>query len=118
MRLVAADRFEAYGPWHLTVLAIFAVGVVVVIAVGRRPSERVVRRGAAVALLAITIPLQILQLTPDDQDPPGQSPAVANPKMSAQMYRSGDANRTFAPTSWGWDTLVAVRLGAPRSTVP
>lgn len=71
MRLVA-DDFEAYGPSHLTVLAIFAIGVVAVIVVGRlvsgRPSEVVVRRTLAVALLAITIPLQILQFTPDEWD--------------------------------------------------
>lgn len=72
MRLVADDRFEAYGPSHLTVLAIFAVGVVVVVVAGRRvrgrPSEQAVRRGVAVALLAVTVPLQILQLTPDEWD--------------------------------------------------
>lgn len=72
MRLVAADEFEAYGPSHLTILAIFAVGVVVVILVGRRvrgqPSELVVRRVAAVALLAVTIPLQTLQFLPGEWD--------------------------------------------------
>lgn len=72
MRLVAADGFEAYGPSHLTVLAMFAIGVVAVVVAGRRvsgrPSEQVVRRGIAVALLAITIALQILQLTPAEWD--------------------------------------------------
>lgn len=70
MHLAAADRFESYGSSHLTVLAIFVIGVVVVIVGGRRlrgtAAEQPVRRTFAVAILAITIPLQILQLTPDE----------------------------------------------------
>jgi len=67
--LAAADRFETYGPSHLTVLAIFAVGAVLVVVAGRRldgTAEQAVRRAFAVAILAVTVPLQILQLTPDE----------------------------------------------------
>lgn len=70
MTLAAGDRFETYGATHLTVLAIFVVGVAVVIVAGRRlsgqPAERLVRRIFAVVLLCVTIPLQLLQLTPDE----------------------------------------------------
>lgn len=70
MILAADDRFEAYGASHLTVLAIFVVGVLVAIVGGRRllgaPAEQRVRRAFAVVLLCVTIPLQILQLTPDE----------------------------------------------------
>ena len=69
--MVAAARFETYGPSHLTVLAIFALGVVVVVLAGRRlhgPAERRVRRTFAVAIVAIALPLQILQFTPDEWD--------------------------------------------------
>ncbi|MET1037493.1 MAG: hypothetical protein ABW075_04410, partial [Aeromicrobium sp.] len=70
MTLAAGDRFETYGTSHLLVLAIFAIGVVLVILAGRRlrggPSEQIVRRTFAVVLLCVTIPLQILQLTPDE----------------------------------------------------
>jgi hypothetical integral membrane protein (TIGR02206 family) len=72
MEMLAADEFEAYGPSHLTILAIFFVGVVLVVVAGRRvagqPSELIVRRTTALALLAITIPLQILQLLPGEWD--------------------------------------------------
>jgi hypothetical integral membrane protein (TIGR02206 family) len=66
----AGERFEAYGPSHLLVLAIFAIGVVLVVLAGRRlagrPAEQTARRVFAVVLLCVTIPLQILQLTPDE----------------------------------------------------
>ena len=62
------ERFETYGSSHLAVLALFVVGVVVVVLVGRRlrgqPAEQTVRRAFAIVLLCVTIPLQILQLTP------------------------------------------------------
>jgi hypothetical integral membrane protein (TIGR02206 family) len=70
MTLAAAERFETYGPSHLTVLVVFAVGVVLVVLAGRRiaggAQEQVVRRVFAVVLLCITVPLQILQLTPGE----------------------------------------------------
>lgn len=70
MILAAGERFQSYGASHLMVLAIFAVGVAVVIVAGRRlagqPAEQVVRRVFAVALLCVTIPLQILQFTPNE----------------------------------------------------
>jgi hypothetical integral membrane protein (TIGR02206 family) len=66
----AAGRFETYGPSHLTVLAIFAVGVVLIVLAGRRvsggPAEIVARRVLTVVLLCVTIPLQILQLLPGE----------------------------------------------------
>jgi hypothetical integral membrane protein (TIGR02206 family) len=66
----AGERFEAYGPSHLLVLAIFAIGVVLVVLAGRRlaggPAEQTARRVFAVVLLCVTIPLQILQLMPDE----------------------------------------------------
>jgi hypothetical integral membrane protein (TIGR02206 family) len=70
MRLAAGERFETYGSSHLTVLAIFVIGVMGVIVLGRRlrgqPGEQIVRRAFAIVLLGVTIPLQILQLTPDE----------------------------------------------------
>lgn len=68
--MLAARSFEAYGPSHLTVLAIFAVGVVVVVMAGRRmagtPAEEPFRRGLALAILAVAGSLQVLQLTPNE----------------------------------------------------
>ena len=70
--MLAARSFETYGPSHLTVLAIFAVGVVLVVFAGRRFSgtaaEQPLRRTLAVGIVLIALPLQILQFTPDEWD--------------------------------------------------
>jgi hypothetical integral membrane protein (TIGR02206 family) len=70
MTLAAGERFETYGSTHLAVLAIFVVGVAIVIMAGRRlrggAGEQVARRVFAMVLLCVTIPLQILQLTPGE----------------------------------------------------
>jgi hypothetical integral membrane protein (TIGR02206 family) len=70
--MLAAGSFETYGPSHLTVLAIFAVGVVLVVLAGRRLSgtdaEQPLRLTFAVAIVAVALPLQILQFTPDEWD--------------------------------------------------
>lgn len=70
-RLEAAG-FEAYGPSHLTVLAIFAVGVIAIIVFGPRlrgaTIERTFNRVFAAAILAVTVPLQVLQLLPGEWD--------------------------------------------------
>lgn len=53
--LSAYREFSAYGPSHLAVLALFAVGAVLLVMVGRRLTEaqaRLLSRGLAVLLLA------------------------------------------------------------------
>jgi hypothetical integral membrane protein (TIGR02206 family) len=69
MRLVAAGRFETFGPSHLAALAICAVGVVVIVLSGRRATSIGANRAFAVAILLVTIPLQVLQLLPDEWNP-------------------------------------------------
>lgn len=70
--MTAADRFQPYGPSHLVVLAICVVGIVVVILGGRhlrgRLAEAGVNRTFAVAILVVAIPLQLLQLLPEEWD--------------------------------------------------
>jgi hypothetical integral membrane protein (TIGR02206 family) len=72
MGLAAEQGFESYGTSHLTILSIFAVGVVLIVLAGRRvsgrPAEAIVRRALAIALLCVTIPLQVLQLLPGEWD--------------------------------------------------
>jgi hypothetical integral membrane protein (TIGR02206 family) len=71
--MATADRFETYGPSHLVVLAICVVGIVGVVIAGRHLSgssaEAGVNRTFAVAILAVTLPLQVLQLLPDEWNP-------------------------------------------------
>lgn len=67
---LAAAEFETYGMSHMIVLAIFAVGAVAVVTLCRQwlctPKERPLRRAFAIAIVAVALPLQILQFTPDE----------------------------------------------------
>lgn len=69
---LAAAKFETYGTSHLLVLGTFAVGLVVIILLGRRlsdsPGEVALRRTFAVAIVAVALPLQILQFIPSEWD--------------------------------------------------
>lgn len=65
-----ADRFETFGHQHVAVLVFFALGIVVVIALGRRVrstgAEPWVNRALAIGIVVVTVPLQILQFMPDE----------------------------------------------------
>ena len=65
---LAADRFEAYGTSHQGALVLLVVGVVAIVLFGRRhrATERAERGGRlmAAAVLAVTVPLQVLYFTP------------------------------------------------------
>jgi len=65
---VDADRFEAYGASHLVALVVLVVGVVALVAIGRRHRGTAlagrIGLGLAVALVVITVPLQVLYFTP------------------------------------------------------
>lgn len=71
--LAADGRFEAFGAQHLAALGVFAVGLVVVVWVGRRVrgtgAEASVSRALALGICAVTIPLQVMQFLPDDWNP-------------------------------------------------
>ena len=66
--VLSAERFEAYGASHQGALLLLVVGVVAIVGYGRRHrgSAQAVRLGRAlsVAVLAVTVPLQILYFTP------------------------------------------------------
>jgi hypothetical integral membrane protein (TIGR02206 family) len=73
MTALLAERFQTYGPSHLAVLALCVVGIPVVVMAGRRirgtRSEVAVNRGVAILIAAVTVPLQVLLLLPDEWDP-------------------------------------------------
>jgi hypothetical integral membrane protein (TIGR02206 family) len=64
--------FQSFGHTHFLLLVLFAIGAVVVVGWGRRhrggPSEQRDRHVFAVAVLAVTVPLHIYELTPGDWD--------------------------------------------------
>jgi len=64
---VVAARFVPYGPSHLAVLAILAVGIVAFLTFGRWTRRRF-DRAFAVAITVIAVPVQLLQFTPAEWD--------------------------------------------------
>lgn len=64
-----AARFEAYGASHVAALAFCVVGVLLIVALGRRVRGATANRAFAIAILLVTIPLQVLQLLPDEWNP-------------------------------------------------
>ena len=69
MQLAAdGDRFTAYGTSHQVALAVLLAGIVVIVVFGRRhrgtPLAARLGRVFAVAVLAVTVPLQVLYFTP------------------------------------------------------
>ena len=65
---VDAEGFKTNGPTHQAALAVLLVGLVVLVWYGRRhrgtPRADLLGRGLAVAVLVVTVPLQILYFTP------------------------------------------------------
>lgn len=71
--LLLAGDFETFGPSHRVVLMLFAVGLVPVVLLGRRVRGTIREAGAsrvlALGIVAVTVPLQVLQLLPDEWNP-------------------------------------------------
>lgn len=71
---LAADRFQAFSTEHQLLMGLALLGCVAAGLLGRhlargdRTTEQHVRRGLALAILAFTVPLQVLQLLPGDFD--------------------------------------------------
>ncbi len=70
--VLTAERFTAYGPSHQGALVLLLVGVVAIVLFGRRhrATELAERWGRimAGAVLAVTVPLQVLYFTPEYWD--------------------------------------------------
>jgi len=66
--MTAAERFVAFGAEHVALLALFLAGAVGIVALGRSqrgtPRARRSSRVLAVAISCVTVPSQVLQLTP------------------------------------------------------
>ncbi len=66
--MTAAERFVAFGAEHVALLVLFLAGAVGIVALGRAqrgtPRARRSSRVLAVAISCVTVPSQVLQLTP------------------------------------------------------
>ncbi len=67
--MITADRFQTYGTSHLAALAVCVIGIIAIVLLGRRAQGSGVNRGFAVAIALVTIPLQVMQLLPDEWNP-------------------------------------------------
>ncbi len=63
------ERFQTYGTSHLIALVVCVVGIIAIVLLGRRVQGSGVSRPFAVAIVLITIPLQVAQLLPDEWNP-------------------------------------------------
>lgn len=70
--MAAYATFQAFGASHLAMLAVFVIGIPLVVLLGRRvrgtPYEQRVSRGYALAVPAITVPLQVIDFLPGQYD--------------------------------------------------
>jgi hypothetical integral membrane protein (TIGR02206 family) len=64
---VRAAPFVAYGPSHLAAIAVLVAGILAFLAFGRWTPRRF-DRAFAVAIVAIAVPVQLLQFTPEEWD--------------------------------------------------
>ena len=109
-----AGRFEAYDTSHLTVLALFVVGAVAVIWLGRRiretSTEQVVRRIFAVAVLGVTVPLQVLQFLPDEWNPNTSLPfQLCDMAWMFAVHALWTRNRLTSTVTWLWGVTLTTQ---------
>lgn len=113
MRTATGD-FEAYDTSHLVVLVIFAVGIVAVTLAGRRArgseAATTISRGGAVAVAAVTIPLQLLQFTPAEWDIDTSLPLqLCDFAWMVAVHALWTGNRTTATITWLWGLTLTMQ---------
>ncbi|WP_229054782.1 TIGR02206 family membrane protein [Aeromicrobium sp. Leaf350] len=112
--MIAADDFEAYDTSHLAVLAIFAIGIVAVVLAGRArrgtPAAAAASRAGAVAVAAVTIPLQVLQFTPDEWNLNTSLPLqLCDLAWMVAVHALWTGNRTTATITWLWGLTLTMQ---------
>lgn len=113
-----SDGFEPFDASHLAALAVGAVGVVVLVVVGRRlrggvAADRLLR-GLAVALLAVTAPLQVLYNLPGSFDVGRTLPVQLCDVASLVAWALWSRQRWAAALAYFWGfTLVPQAIATP-----
>ena len=110
----ASARFEAYDSSHLVVLTIFAIGCVLAVVAGRAlrgtDTARVVSRCGAVAVTGVTIPLQLLQFTPDEWSLNTSLPLqLCDLAWMVAVHALWTGNRTTATITWLWGLTLTMQ---------
>lgn len=66
---LTANRFQAFSTEHFVLIGLFLAVLVALVSIGRRHGDHPgFRRGFAIAIPVLTVPLQVLQLLPGDFD--------------------------------------------------
>lgn len=119
------DRFVAFGTSHLVVLALSVVGAVLVTWWGRRVrrggdarAEERARRAFAVAIVAVALPMQILQFLPGDWDFATSLPLqLCDLAMMVSVYALWTRSPWAAVLSYYWGlTLTTQAMLTPALT--
>ncbi|MFT4299196.1 MAG: TIGR02206 family membrane protein [Aeromicrobium sp.] len=110
----AADRFEAYDSSHVTVLVVFVIGIAAVIALGHRcrdtPAAEIVSRSAAVAVVAVTVPMQLLQFTPAEWSLQTSLPLqLCDFAWMVAAHALWTRNRTTTTITWLWGLTLTMQ---------
>jgi hypothetical integral membrane protein (TIGR02206 family) len=119
MAVLAAERFEAYGASHTGALLLLVLGVAAIVWFGRRErgsvrAERIGRVMAA-AVLAVTVPLQVLYFTPGYWDLQKTLPLQLCDLASAvAVYALWTRRRWAAAVTYFWGlTLTSQAIVTP-----
>lgn len=114
-----AAPFVAYGPSHLAAIAVLAVGIVAFLAFGRW-APRWFDRAFAAAIVAITVPVQVLQFTPDEWDLQTSLPLqLCDWAWLAAAIALWTRSRLAATIIYLWGlTLTTQAIATPALTTP
>lgn len=113
-----ASRLPLLGAEHLVLLAVFAVGCVALAYTGRavrgRAAEPVASRLFAALLVGVTVPLQVLQLLPDDFTVGGSLPLeLCDLAWVVAAYALWTGSLRVSQLLYYWVPLVAQAIITP-----
>ena len=105
-----AAEFQTFGPSHLAALVVCAVGVVAIVLLGRHAQGDGVNRAFAVAILLVTIPLQVLQLLPDEWNPRTSLPfQLCDLAWMFAVHALWTRSRLSATVTYLWGTTLTTQ---------
>ncbi len=114
--MLADERtdFTTFGPVHWAMLAIFGIGCVLVVLLGRRlgTADRAVRmsRGFAVLIPAFTVPMQVLQFLPGEWSLRTSLPLqICDIAWVVAVYALWTHRRWAVAANWLWGLTLTVQ---------
>lgn len=111
---VADERFQTFGGQHFLLLGMFLAGAVGVVLLGRSqrgtPRARAFSRVYAVAIPCVTVPIQVLQLTPAEFDLGGSLPLqLCDLAWMAAVWALWTHDRVPVALTYFWGLTLSVQ---------